>query len=173
MKAIMHNRPWDKSKLLNILRTKHIYQKKGNLMQILKIDVNRHLPVIQSDNWHSFTGTVFLLLTKYQIRLLWISNRHKYKMFHYLFTKLFYTCLTDRIGNNYILTIQYNICWHMQYLDDVTNFSSSQVIFLQFFPKFSGSLLMAYKKTLVSTDMFPALYFYPKYVMRSWADPRS
>ena len=55
----------------------------------------------------------------------------------------------------------------MQYLDDVTNVSSSQVIFLQFFPKFSGSLLMAYKKTLVSTDMFPALNFYPKYVMRS------
>ena len=83
---VLFIRPWDKSKLLDILETKHLtYQKKVNLMQILKIDVNRHLPVTQSDNWHSFTGNVFLLLTKYQI-MLWVSNRHKHKMFHYLST---------------------------------------------------------------------------------------
>ena len=28
-------------------------------MYILKIDVNRHLPVMQSDNWQCFTGTIF------------------------------------------------------------------------------------------------------------------
>ena len=79
--------PWDKLKLLDTLGTKHIiYQEKGNLMYILKIDVNRHLSVMQSDNRHFFTGAILLLLTKYQIRLLWISNRHKYKMFHFFLT---------------------------------------------------------------------------------------
>ena len=39
------------SKILDILGTKHaIYQKKANLMVILKIDVNTHLPVMKSDN---------------------------------------------------------------------------------------------------------------------------
>ena len=54
----------------------------------------------------------------------------------------------------------------MQYLD-VTTFSSLEVIFLHFFPKFSCSLLMTYKKTLVSIDMnkmsiFPCPGFLPK-----------
>ena len=31
----------------------------------MKIDINRHLPIMQSDNWHSFTGTIIHLSTKY------------------------------------------------------------------------------------------------------------
>ena len=56
------------SKILDILGTKlAIYQKKENLMQIWKIDVNRHLPVMQSDNSHLFTDTYLLIhhFTKY------------------------------------------------------------------------------------------------------------
>ena len=34
-------------------------------MYILKIDVNRHLSVMQSGNGHFFTGTIFHLLSKY------------------------------------------------------------------------------------------------------------
>ena len=54
------------SKILEILGTKHlIYQNNGNLMQILKIDVNRHLTVMQSDYLHLLTGTIFHHVTEY------------------------------------------------------------------------------------------------------------
>ena len=41
----------------------------------------------------------------------------------------------------------------MQYLDDVTNFLLRTSYFYIFFPKFSDSLLMTYKKTRVSIDI--------------------
>ena len=54
------------SNILDILGTKHtIYQKKGNLMSILKIDGNRHLPAMQSGNSHLFADTIFQHVTKY------------------------------------------------------------------------------------------------------------
>ena len=40
----------------------------------------------------------------------------------------------------------------MQCFDDVTTFSPLQVLLLQFFPKFSGFLLMTCKKTLILID---------------------
>ena len=58
-------------------------------------------------------------------------------------------------------------------LDDVINFFSLEVIFSHFFPNFSGSLLMTLQKDSFTDRyeqneyFFPALYFYPKYVMRS------
>ena len=45
----------------------------------------------------------------------------------------------------------------MQYLDDVTNVSS-QVIFLQFFPKFSGSLLMAKRPLYQQICSLPCIF---------------
>ena len=113
---------------------------------------------MQRDNWHFFTGAIW---QNTQIRLLWISNRHNDKTFHYLVTELFYTCLTNRVGSNYILAIWYNFCWHMQCFDDATTFSHLQVLFLYFFPKFSGFLAMACKKTLILIDMHSTKIFTP------------
>ena len=47
-------------KMLDILRTKHIVYKMAIRMYVLKTDVNRNLPVMQSNNLHSFSDTVFL-----------------------------------------------------------------------------------------------------------------
>lgn len=44
----------------DILRTKHIVYKMAIRMYVLKTDVNRNLPVMQSNNLHSFSDTVFL-----------------------------------------------------------------------------------------------------------------
>ena len=85
-------------------------------------------------------------------------------MFHYLVTSLFYTFLTSRIGNNYLLTIQYNFCWDIQCFDDVTTFvflsQLLQVLFLHS-PKFSGFLLMTCKVTLIAVDMHIIKIFTP------------
>ena len=65
----------------------------------------------------------------------------------------------------------------MQYLDDVTTFCSSEVIFLHFF--FQNFQTFVFKKDPCITRcaqneyFFPALYFYPKYVIRSSADTSS
>ena len=54
------------SKRLEILATKHtIYQKNGNLMLVLKTDVNRHLTIMQSDYLHLLSGTIFHHVTEY------------------------------------------------------------------------------------------------------------
>ena len=47
----------------------------------------------------------------------------------------------------------------MQCFDDVTTFSPLQVLLLQFFPKFSGFLLMTCKKTLILIDMHSMKFF--------------
>ena len=117
-----------------------------------------------------YTGTIFLLLA------------NKVAMDFKCFTSWyqpFYTYLTNRVGNNYILTMQYNFCWHMQCFDDVTTFPPLQVLFLHFFSKIFR--LSSYdfqkdhhvKRYAQRENVYPALCFYPKYVMRSYADTPS
>ena len=78
-----------------------------------------------------------------RIRLLWIQTGAKIKCF----TTWWHNHLhvqEKRVGNNYILTIQYNLCWNMQFFDDVTTFPLLQVLLLHFLkifrlPSFSFS----------------------------------
>ena len=160
-------RPWDKSKLLVILGTKHIiYQKKGNLMWILKIDVSSHLLVMERHNWHSFTGIIFLLSAKYSTyNIIFTDIYHFLIMLQLILLCRSYSCTflqifrlpsNDLQKDPYIirymkhnLTLPYIFTQNMLWDEILTLLRRSHIVaFAKYVGKFSNSLVMDVEKNI-------------------------
>ena len=128
---------------------------------------------MQRDNRHSFTSTIFLLLTKCSSKVIMDFKQVQWQNVSLLGN---ITILHD--GNNYILTIQYSLFWHMQFLM-MSQLLLYRSYFLHYFCKSfrlpSSDLKKDpyIKRYVQHENVYPALYFYPKYVMRSYAETPS
>ena len=140
----------------------------------MKIDVNRHLAVMQRDNRHSFTSTIFLFLTKCSNKVVMDFKQAQWQNVSLLGN---ITILHD--GDNYILTIQYGLCWHMQILMMSQLFLLCRSYFLHLFCKSfrlpSSDLLKDpyINRYAQHESVYPALYFYSKHVMWSYDETPS
>ena len=128
---------------------------------------------MQRDNRQSFTSTIFLLLTKCSSKVIMDFKQVQWQNVSLLGN---ITILHD--GNNYILTIQYSLFWHMQFLM-MSQLLLYRSYFLHYFCKSfrlpSSDLKKDpyIKRYVQHENVYPALYFYPKYVMRSYAETPS